>query len=243
MDAHDDIAMPEATVGPSPANPGGAPSATVGRSRAARDDAASGSPEPPGAADPVPDLLAELYIEVRRIARRGLRGERRNHTLQTTEVAHEAILRLEQVAGAPGMTETHFLAVAARTVRRVLVDHARRRAAVRRGGAGTRRDDAAATDGAVAGTTASRRVPLDASMLRLDAPAVEVLDLHRALEELDRLAPRSAVVVELRFFGGMSEDAVADELEVSRATVARDWRWARAWLRRRLAGAGARDAS
>ena len=163
-------------------------------------------------------LFPILYGELRLQARRYMRRERRGHTLQPSGLVHEAYLRL---AGAPDLDwhdRAHFFAFAARVMRQVLVDHARRRKAAKREGQHVTFDEA-------------------------DAPAapLETLDLENALIELAALDPRQARVVELRFFGGLDVDETAAVLGLSARTVKREWQTARAWLQHRLlAGSEAR---
>lgn len=159
-----------------------------------------------------------VYEELRRLARRQVRRERADATLGATSLVHEAYLKLTAGGGADASDRPHFLALAARAMRQILVDHARRRTAERRGGGWVR---TTLTDG-------SRAVELD-----LD----EILALDAALGALE---PRQRRVVEGRFFAGMSESEIAGALGVSVRTVSRDWVKARAWLYRTLYG-GARS--
>jgi RNA polymerase sigma factor (TIGR02999 family) len=163
------------------------------------------------------ELTPVLYDELRRIASGQLARERRNHTLQSTEIVHEAFIRLlgSDVAW---QDRAHFLAVAARTMRRLLVDHARARGRVKRGG-----DLAQVT-----------LQPNDASS---EPVSEELLTLDRALQALAVQDERAASVVELHHFGGLSYDEVAEVVGISAATVKRDLRLARAWLRREMLGA------
>ena len=157
------------------------------------------------------ELVPLLYGELRRLAHHYMRGERSDHVLQTTALVNEAYLRLAQVERVQFRDRTHFMAVAATQMRRILVDHARARGADKRGGGvevGSLEQ--------IAGTLA------DAS--------VDVTALDAALEELARFDPRQARIVELRFFGGLSIAEVADALDISPATVGREWVSARAWL-------------
>lgn len=162
-------------------------------------------------------LAEQLYGELHGLAAGYLRGENAGHTLQPTALVHEAFLRLSS-QNVDWHDRAHFLGIAANTMRRILVDHARRRAADKRGGGAhaITIDDNLASDGA-AGTS-----PLD------------VLVLDDALERLAALDARAARVVELRFFGGLEVDEVAKVLEISPASVKRDWSFARAWLGREL---------
>lgn len=154
------------------------------------------------------------YHELRAVAQRYFRHERPGHTLQPTALVHEAYLR---VARRPGQwrDRSEFLAVAGREMRRVLVDHARRRGAAKRG----------------AGLV---RVALDESVVSSEDAEVGLLDLAEAVTELGRLDPCAAHVVDLRLFGGLTIGEVARELDVSERTVEEDWRMARAWLSLRL---------
>ena len=160
-----------------------------------------------------------VYDELRNIARRCLYGEHKNHSVQATELVNEAFLRLVDVKQIDWQNRTHFLAMSARLMRRVLVDLARSRAAEKRGG------DAV-------------RVTFDEAVIGV-APAVDVIRLDDALQALAALDERKCRVVELRFFGGLSNEETAVALDVSSKTVQRDWEFARAWLQRTLtAGAG-----
>lgn len=161
------------------------------------------------------ELVPMVHDELRRIARRALRGEGQR-PLQTTELVHEAYLRLVGSREAEFQGRSHFLAVAARVMRHLLVDAARKRHAERHGGA-------------------VRRVTLDAgipSPASGDAP--EILDLDRALSRLAELDPRKARIVELRYFAGMTLEETAEALELSTMTVSREWTKARALLYRAL---------
>ena len=162
----------------------------------------------PGALD---RLLPVVYSDLRAVAEREMRRESPGHTLQPTALVHEAYLRLGGAAGSAA-DRTHFLAIAARAMRQVLVDHARRRGAAKRGGGAP---PVTLTDGIGGG-------PCDAE---------EILALDRALEALD---PRQRQVVECRFFAGMEESEIASALGLSERTVRRDWAKARAWLYREL---------
>lgn len=154
----------------------------------------------------------ELYAELRRLAGVWMHDERPGHTLRATELVGEAWLRLEGSGRAPAWEDRgHFIAVAARTMRRVLVDHARKRAAEKRGGQWQRLTLGAADD------------------VAMDDPA-RFLALDDALERLAALDPRAAQVVELRFFGGLTMEEAAEQLGVSRRTAQGDWAMARAWL-------------
>ena len=156
-----------------------------------------------------------VHDELRRIARRCLHGERANHSVQATDLVNEAFLRLVDVQHVDWQNRTHFLALSARLMRRVLVDLARSRGADKRGG------------GAV-------RVTFDEAALGGVAPDADVIRLDDALQALAALDDRKSRVVELRFFGGLSVEESAEVLQVSPETVMRDWKMARAWLYREL---------
>jgi len=161
-------------------------------------------------------LIPLVYQELRRLARQYMRRERPSHTLQPTALVHEAYLRLMgQQSGVQWENRTHFFAVAARVMRRVLVDHARAHRAEKRGG----EEPKLAVDDA----------PVFSGLTR-----AELLDLDQALERLAERDPRQAHIVELRFFGGLSESETAELLEISTRTVKRDWSLARAWLYREI---------
>ena len=161
-------------------------------------------------------LVPLVYAELRRQAKRALRREGQGHTLQATALVHEAWLRLDGQHDARWESRTQFLAVAAKMMRRVLVDHARARHALKRGGAGT-------------------QVTLgDAHAAASPSDEVDVLALDDALARLALLDPRKARLVELRYFAGLSIPEAAAALGVSQATIGREWAVARMWLRREL---------
>ena len=169
----------------------------------------------PGALD---RLLPVVYGEMRRLAARYLRNERDGHTLQPTALANEAYLKLVGLRDFPWQNRAHFMGMAARAMRSILVDHARRRKAQKRGGG-------------------MAPVPLDTSAVLAGGPPVVAFDdLDRALIDLARLSERQAQVVELRFFGGLTIEETAEVLDISAVTVKRDWTFARAWLYRELSG-------
>lgn len=157
------------------------------------------------------DLLPLIYDDLRVLATKYLSYERPDHSLQATELVHEAYLRLSRVAHLEAQDRRHFFAIAARAMRRILVDHARRHRTDKRGGA--RRD----------------QLSEDPALPRGKSPE-ELIQVHEALVELQGRQPRPAQLVELRFFGGLSESEAADVLGISRSTAARDWRFARIWL-------------
>jgi RNA polymerase sigma factor (TIGR02999 family) len=163
-----------------------------------------------GAAD---ELVTLVYAELRRMAKARLREERPGHTLQATALVHEAWMRLMNQHGATWQNRSQFFAVAAQAMRRILVDHARRRSAAKRG------DGTSAID-----------VDALAHVLTAPIPDDRLLALDAALEELAALDARQARVVELRFFGGLSVEEAAEILDVSPTTIKREWSTARAWL-------------
>jgi RNA polymerase sigma factor (TIGR02999 family) len=164
------------------------------------------------------ELLPLVYNELRRLAQARLRQEPRGHTLQATALVHEAYVRLVDLDRLTLSDRTHFFAMAARVMRQVLVDHARRKRSDKRGGDATR-----ITLGGVSAAASSKALDVD------------VIDLDSALEELAAMDARLARVVEFKFFVGMTLDETAEALQVSHATVERDWALAKAWLFRRLA--------
>ena len=165
------------------------------------------------------EMLPTMYGELRRVARRYLGRERRNHTLQPTALVHEAWLRLQNERGGPWQGRTHGLALGAQAMRRLLVDHGRHQKRQKRGGG-------------------AQPIALD-DLLKAAAtqavPVEDLLTLEAALTKLEEIDPRAAQVISLRFFSGMSSPEVAEHLGVSVRTVEGDWAHARAWLRRELA--------
>ena len=164
------------------------------------------------------DLLPLVYSELKRIAARELRGERAGHTLSATALVHEAWVELAKLDRIRWQNRSHYLALAAQAMRRVLVDHAVARRALKRGGG----------------------QPVeslgDDAMVVVRERAAELLDLDAALERLAALDPAQSQVVECRFYGGMTIEETAEALGTSPATVKRQWAMARAWLNRELAG-------
>jgi RNA polymerase sigma factor (TIGR02999 family) len=156
-----------------------------------------------------------IYDELRRVASIQLRRESPGHTLSTTALVHEAYLRLVDVSRMEWHDRVHFLSMASRAMRRVLIDHARRHQADRRG------------SGAAAVTLEEDAVPAD-------APAEELVALDDALQRLADLSPRLVSIVECRYFGGMTEEETAAALSITSRTVRRDWVKARGWLRHAL---------
>ena len=170
------------------------------------------------------DRLAEqIYGELHRMARRFMKNERRGHSLQATALVHEVYLRLVDVSQVEWRERAQFFAMAARMMRRILVDAARARHAGKRGG----------------GTI---RVDFDETAVLAPEPDRSLVALDGALEAFAELAARQSQVVELRYFGGLTEDEIASVLNVSPRTVRRDWEFARAWLGRELAQGPGRPA-
>jgi RNA polymerase sigma-70 factor (ECF subfamily) len=161
-------------------------------------------------------LVPTLYAELRRLASNYMRGERPDHLLQTTALVNEAYLRLMERRHVSCQTRAQFFAVAAQAMRRVLVDYARGRQRIKRG------------EGATS-------LALEDTAVLSDDRAEEVIAINSALDNLAAFDPRKGRVFELRYFGGMSVEEVAQALSVSPVTVARDWRMAKIWLRREIA--------
>ena len=167
---------------------------------------------------PADELMPLVYDELRRLARGFMGRERREHTLQPTALVHEAYVRLVDQSRVDWRGRTHFRAVGARVMRRILIDHARQHGSAKRGGG-------------------LQRVTLGESLLRssdAELDLVEVLSLNEALERLRGIDEREARVMELRFFGGLTCDEVAEVLGVSKRTVEGEWTHGRAWLKREL---------
>jgi RNA polymerase sigma factor (TIGR02999 family) len=163
-----------------------------------------------------------LYGELRRLAYKFMQQERPEHTLQATALVNEAYLRLVDIKAVDWQDRAHFMAIAAQTMRRVLVDAARARAAEKRGGSMER------VDYGVSG------IDLDGMPAPGTDPALEVCALDVALDALARMDPRRAKVIELRFFGGLTVEETAEALQISPQSVMRDWKLARSWLMREL---------
>ncbi|HEX8680198.1 MAG TPA: ECF-type sigma factor [Chthoniobacterales bacterium] len=162
-------------------------------------------------------MLPHVYDELRQLAGKYLRRERSDHTLQPTALVHEAYLRLLDQRTANWHNRAHLLAISAKIMRRILLNHAEARGTTKRGG----------------GTT---RLSLDVALDVFDQRNVPAAALHAALRELEALDPRQGQIVELRFFGGLSIDETAEVLAISPATVKRDWAIAKLWLERELDG-------
>lgn len=161
-------------------------------------------------------LMPLVYNELRRLASNYLRRERASHTLQPTALVNEAYLKLIDQRNAQWQNRAHFFGISAQLMRRILVDHARQHQAVKRGGSN------------------QQRLSITSAEEIAQQPAVDLLALNEALDELTLMDPQQSQIVELKFFGGLSIDETAEVLGISHATVERDWKMARAWLRRQL---------
>ena len=157
------------------------------------------------------ELTPLVYEELRRLAHHHMGGQRPNHTLQTTALVNEAYLRLADQTNPNWQSRAHFFAVAARAMRQILVSYARSQRAQKRGA------------GAV-------RIELDEAAMISPEQSKEIVDLHEALERLATLDSRKAQVVELKYYGGLNYDEMAEVLKISRVTVRRDWEFAKLWL-------------
>lgn len=172
---------------------------------------------------PVTDLVPSVYQELRALAYQFFRGERADHTLQPTALVHEAFIRLNAQKRDGWQSREEFIGAAIHMIRRILVDHARRHLAIKRG-------------------AGQRPVPLDDSVLATGEKDDQIVALDEALMRLAELDARKSHIIELRFFGGLSEAETGRVLDVSARTVRREWRLARAWLQRELDGGCADDA-
>jgi RNA polymerase sigma factor (TIGR02999 family) len=161
-------------------------------------------------------LMPLVYSELRRLATNYLRRERVGHTLQPTALVNEAYLKLIDQKHARWQNRAQFFGISAQLMRRILVDHARQHQAAKRGGAD------------------QQRLSVTSAEQIIQQPQVDLLALNEALDELATMDPQQSRVVELRFFGGLSIEEAAEVLGVGHATVERDWKMARAWLRRQL---------
>lgn len=177
-----------------------------------------------GNRDAAAGLMPLVYDELRRLARGYLQRERPDHTLQATGLVHEAYLRLVDQTTTSWQNRAHFFGVAAQLMRRILVDHARRHRRAKRGGDQT-------------------KVEFDEALAPSASRSVDVIALDDALQDLAKLNPQHSQIVELRFFGGLTIEEVAEVLGVSQRTVQREWRMARAWLRRQIFAEDGDDAS
>ena len=162
------------------------------------------------------DLMPLIYGELHAIAERHMRGERRDHSLQATVLVHEAFLQLAGTDRVDWQNRAHFFALASRAMRRILIDHARAAHAAKRPGA-------------------YNQVSLDPGLPMAENP-VDLIALNEALERLETWDQRQSQVVEMRFFGGLSFEEIAEVLGISERTAKRDWTMARAWLHAELTG-------
>jgi RNA polymerase sigma factor (TIGR02999 family) len=166
------------------------------------------------------DLYPLVYDELHRLARRYMSRERKGHTLQTTALIHEAYVRLVDQKNVLWANRSHFFAISAQIMRRILIDHARRHQYAKRGGG-------------------ARQVSLEEAATVVPDQSEELLRLDEALKSLAEMDPRRSQVVELRYFGGLNNEEIAGVLHISENTVTRDWNMARAWLYQQLTGSGA----
>src|SRR5947208_2613999 len=157
------------------------------------------------------ELTPLVYEELRRLAHHYMEGQRPDHTLQTTALVNEAYLRLADQTNPNWQSRAHFFAVAARAMRQILVSYARSQRSQKRGGG-------------------AFKVDLDEAALVSPEQSKEIVDLHEALEQLSSLDSRKAQIVELKYFGGLNYDEIAEVLKISRITVRRDWEFAKVWL-------------
>lgn len=160
-------------------------------------------------------LFPIVYDELRALARHKLEQERPGHTLQTTALVHEAYLRLVGAESIPGHSRTRFFAAAAEAMRRILLDHARKRGRLKRGGG-------------------QQRISLECVDLAVETDCDQILIVDEAIQRLQEWDPRFAEIVKLRFFAGLSAAETASALGVTAATIRREWKLARAWLAREL---------
>ena len=161
------------------------------------------------------DLTPLVYPDLRRLAAYLLKGERPGHTLQPTALVNEVYMKLEGAAKTPWQNRAHFVAIAARAMRQILVDYARRRKRKKHGGEVT-------------------IVPLEEGLVFAPEHSAELACLDDALNRLAKEHARQAKVVELRFFGGLTNEEIADVMQIAANTVIRDWNFAKAWLRREI---------
>lgn len=166
-----------------------------------------------GGEGPSEHLLEAVYDDLRRLAANYMRGERPDHTLQATALVHEAYMRLVDWQNVSWQNRAHFFSVAAQVMRRVLIDHARLKQTGKRSG---------------------QRIVINEAISFPDHRQFDIVALDEALRSLEKLDPRQAKVVELRFFGGLSIEETAFVLGVSESTIRRDWTFAKAWFQREL---------
>jgi RNA polymerase sigma factor (TIGR02999 family) len=161
------------------------------------------------------ELYPLVYDELHRLARRYMSRERQDHTLQTTALINEAYVRLVDQRNVHWANRSHFFAISAQIMRRILIDHARRHAYAKRGGG-------------------AQQVSLDEAATVTRSAGAELIRLDEALKSLAEMDPRRSQVVELRYFGGLNNEEIAGVLNISENTVTRDWNMARAWLHQQL---------
>jgi RNA polymerase sigma-70 factor, ECF subfamily len=161
-------------------------------------------------------LMPLVYSELRRLASNYLRRERGEHTLQPTALVNEAYLKLVDQRTAKWQNRAHFFGISSQLMRRILVDHARQHQAAKRGGAG------------------QQRISITGAETVVKQPEVDLLALNEALDELAKMDSQQGRIVELKFFGGLSIEQISEVLSIGHATVERDWKMARAWLRHQL---------
>jgi RNA polymerase sigma factor (TIGR02999 family) len=166
------------------------------------------------------ELYPLVYDELHRLARRYMSREKKGHTLQTTALINEAYVRLVDQKNVHWANRSHFFAISAQIMRRILIDHARRHAFAKRGGG-------------------AQQVSLEEVAVITRDASRELVRLDEALKSLAEMDPRRSQVVELRYFGGLNNEEIAGVLNISENTVTRDWNMARAWLYRELTGSGA----
>jgi RNA polymerase sigma factor (TIGR02999 family) len=169
------------------------------------------------------ELYPLVYDELHRLARRYMSREKKGHTLQTTALINEAYVRLVDQKNVHWANRSHFFAISAQIMRRILIDHARRHAFAKRGGG-------------------AQQVSLEEVAVITRDASRELVRLDEALKSLAEVDPRRSQVVELRYFGGLNNEEIAGVLNISENTVTRDWNMARAWLYRELTGSGRIDA-
>jgi RNA polymerase sigma factor (TIGR02999 family) len=163
------------------------------------------------------EVIPLVYAQLRRSAQKQLAGERSDHSLQATELVHEAYLRLQRSAPVAWESRAHFYVAAAEAMRRILIEHARKRSRRKHGGG-------------------LQRIPLNAAELVDSADPEEIVSVDQAIRRIEKRDPRLARIVRLRFFVGLGTEEIAELLRVSDRTVRRDWNFARAWLYRELGG-------
>ncbi len=161
------------------------------------------------------EILPLVYNELRRISSRYLREEHRNHTFQTTELVHEAYLKLIGNENISWESRAHFFGIAAKSMRQILVDHARKRNAVKRG-------------------SGEKKLSLEEAATISTESDDQILSLDNALNKLESLDERSGKIVEMRFFSGLTIEETAQALNISQSTAKRDWNFAKAWLYREI---------